>query len=116
MTSIPDIRNILGYGMKGMKKDSYKNYCILSAVKQVPGTPERGCGGQPPPCPFLRGTRGQECPFNGTIHFFNNVQYDDMKTMILTLQSNNHRSLNWSYPNMQKRISFTSVRIFLIVF
>ena len=53
MTSIPDIRNILGYGMKGMKKDSYKNYCILSAVKQVPGTPERGVwGATTPPALF----------------------------------------------------------------
>ena len=66
-----------------------------------------GTGGQAPLLPFLRGVRGQECPFNETIYFFNNVQFGIMTTMNLTLKLNNHRNLHWSYPNMQKRTSIT---------
>ena len=70
-------------------------------------------GDKHPSCPFLRGARGQECPSNGTIYFSNNFQFDGMKPMNLTLKSNNHHSLHWSYQNMRKRTSITSVRIFL---
>ena len=56
-----------------------------------------GAGGKRPCCPLLRGARGARVPFNGTIYFFKNFQFDGMKTMNLTLKSNSHRSLHWSY-------------------
>ena len=65
------------------------------------GTPERGHEGKRPSCPFLRRTRGQECPYGEAICFFNNVQFDIMKTMNLTLKLNNQRILHWSFPDME---------------
>ena len=92
------------------------SFIATQKYRLISGTPERGTRwGKRSSRPFLKGVRGQECLFKGTIHLFKNIEFDSMKTMNLTFKSNNHRSLNWSYPNMQKRTSFTSVRIFLIV-
>ena len=71
---------------------------------------EGGAGRQAPLLPFSKRGKGARVPFNGTIYVFNNVQFDIMKTMNLTLKLNNHCNLHLSYPNMQNRTSFTSVR------
>ena len=55
--------------------------------------PERGVLGE--------GQGRQECPFNRKICFFNNVRFDFIKAMNLTLKLNNHCNLYWSYPKMQ---------------
>ena len=92
-------------------QDGLRSPQSLSPNHVKAGTPERvGAGGQAPILPFFQeGQRGQECPFNGAIYFFNNIQFDIMTTMNLTLKLNNHRNWHWSYPNMQKRALFTSV-------
>ena len=38
----------------------------------------------------------QECPFNRKICFFNNVRFDFIKAMNLTLKLNDHCNLYWS--------------------
>ena len=86
---------------------------IVTLLPMTTGTPEREAGGKRPSILILRRARGQEGPFNGAIHFFNNVYIDIMTTMNLTYKLNNHPNLHWSCPDMQKRTSFTSVRILL---
>ena len=72
-------------------------------------------GGNRLSCPLVRGARGQECPFNDTIYFFNNDKYDGMKIMNLTFKSNNHCSLHLSYqiiPKcLRKNIFYISLNI-----
>ena len=92
------------------------SFVDIGALRVNRNAGEGGARGQRPSYPFLRGARGARLPFQWNNKFFNNAQFDSMKTMNLTIKPNNHRSLHWSYPNMRKSTSFTSVRIFLIAF
>ena len=47
-------------------------------------------GGKQPSCPFVRGSMGQEYPFNKAIYFSSNVKYAGMKIMNSILKSDNH--------------------------
>ena len=47
--------------------------CALNSDVCVQDCWRGGTGGKQPSCIFLRGAKGKECPFNGTMYFFNNV-------------------------------------------